>query len=60
MAGGTATRGGQARKREQASARESMDPQASAQMGEAIAESLPELVLESVADFMVLAVKTGS
>ena len=40
--------------REEAFARGSLDPEASCQMREAIAESLPELVLEPVADFMVL------
>lgn len=48
-----------AQAREQAFAGGSMDPQASAQMREAIAESLPELVLESVADFMVLPGRSG-
>ena len=43
-----------AQAREQAFAGESVDAQASQQMRDAIAESLPELVLESVADFMVL------
>ena len=43
-----------AQAREQAFAGEPLDPQANQQMREAIAESLPELVLESVADFMVL------
>ncbi|SEI40119.1 antibiotic biosynthesis monooxygenase family protein [Frateuria terrea] len=40
--------------REQAFAGPSADGEASRQMREAIAESLPELELESVADFMVL------
>lgn len=40
--------------REEAFAVGSVDPEASRQMTEAIAESLPEVVLESVADFMVL------
>ena len=46
--------------REQAFAGGSLDPEASRQMREAIAESLPELVLESVADFMVLPAKNGT
>ena len=40
--------------RDQAFARESVDPEAGRQMRAAIAESLPEIVLESVSDFMVL------
>jgi heme-degrading monooxygenase HmoA len=40
--------------REQAFARGSVDADASCQMREALAESLPEIVLESVADVMVL------
>jgi heme-degrading monooxygenase HmoA len=40
--------------RELAFASAPVDAAASAQMREAIAESLPELVLESVSDFMVL------
>lgn len=40
--------------RAQAFAGASVDPEATRQMREAIAESLPELVLESVADFMIL------
>lgn len=40
--------------RDRAFAAGSVDPQAGQQMREAIAESLPELVLESVSDFMVL------
>ena len=46
--------------REQAFAGGPVDPEASLQMLEAIAESLPELVLESVADFMLLPVKHGT
>jgi hypothetical protein len=46
--------------RERAFEAGSVDPQASQQMREAIAESLPELVLESVSDFMVLPPKSGS
>ncbi len=45
-----------AQAREQAFAGAPLDPEASQRMREAIAESLPELVLESVADFMVLPV----
>jgi hypothetical protein len=33
---------------------ESVDPQASAQMRAAVAEQLPELVLQSIADYLVL------
>jgi hypothetical protein len=33
---------------------QSLDPVASAQMRDAVAESLPELVLESISDFLVL------
>ncbi len=44
--------------REQAFAGGSVDPEASRQMQEAIAESMPELVLESVSDFMILSPKT--
>ena len=40
--------------RDQALARESVDPEAGRQMRAAIAESLPEIILESVSDFMVL------
>jgi len=40
--------------RERAFAAGPLDPAASRKMREAIAESLPELVLEPVADFMVL------
>lgn len=43
-----------AQARDQALAGEALDPEASRRMREAIAESLPELVLDSVADFMVL------
>jgi len=39
--------------RDAAFAADSVDPQASARMAQAIAERLPELVLESVADFML-------
>ena len=49
-----------AQARERAFAAGSVDPEASRQMREAIAESLPELVLESVADFMVLPPKDGA
>jgi hypothetical protein len=49
-----------AQAREQAFARGSLDPQASRQMREAIAETLPEIVLESVADFMVLPPQDGT
>ena len=40
--------------RDQAFAGESVDPEAGRQMRAAIAESLPEIILESVSDFMVL------
>ncbi len=40
--------------REKAFAQGPVDPEARRQMVEAIAESLPELILESVSDFMVL------
>jgi hypothetical protein len=43
-----------ARARELAMAEGSVDPEATRQMRDAIAESLPELVLESVADYLVL------
>lgn len=46
--------------REQAFAAGSIDPEAGRQMRGAIAESLPELVLESVSDFMVLPPKHGA
>ena len=46
--------------REQAFAQGSVDPEASRQMKEAVAESLPELVLESISDYMVLPVKSGT
>ena len=49
-----------AQAREQAFAGAALDLEASRQMREAIAESLPELVLESVADFMVLPPKNGT
>ena len=49
-----------AQAREQAFAGAALDLEASRQMREAIAESLPELVLESVADFMVLPAKNGT
>lgn len=49
-----------AQAREQAFAGAALDLQASRQMREAIAESLPELVLESVADFMILPAKNGT
>jgi hypothetical protein len=39
--------------REAAFSGEPLDPEAMKQMSDAIAESMPELVLESVADFMV-------
>ncbi|QNM99025.1 antibiotic biosynthesis monooxygenase [Chitinimonas koreensis] len=45
--------------RSQAFERAPIDPEASRRMREAIAESLPEIVLESVADFMVLPASTG-
>ena len=38
----------------------SVDPAASAQMRAAVAESYPELVLESVADFLVLPREAGT
>lgn len=37
-----------------------VDPLASEQMAQAIAERLPEIVLESVADFMLPIVKDGT
>ena len=40
--------------RDEAIALESVDPEAGRKMRAAIAESLPEIILESVADFMVL------
>ena len=40
--------------RDESFAREPVDPEASRQMRAAIAESLPEIILESVSDFMVL------
>jgi heme-degrading monooxygenase HmoA len=46
--------------REQAFANGSPDPEAAQKMRDAIAESLPELVLESVSDFMVLPPKGAS
>ena len=46
-----------AQAREQASARGSVDAEAGRQMAEAIIETLPEIVLESVADFRVLPLK---
>jgi hypothetical protein len=46
--------------REQALAGGSLDPAASREMREAIAESSPELVLESVSDFMVLPPRSGT
>lgn len=49
-----------AQARDQAFAGEALDPEASRRMREAIAESLPELVLESVADFMVLPPGNGA
>jgi hypothetical protein len=49
-----------AQAREQAFAGGSPDAEASQQMREAIAESLPELVLESIADFMVLPPTNGA
>jgi heme-degrading monooxygenase HmoA len=48
-----------AQAREQAFALDSVDPEAARRMAEAIAESLPEIILESVADFMVLHSKGG-
>jgi heme-degrading monooxygenase HmoA len=49
-----------AQARERAFALGSVDPQAARRMAEAIAESLPEIVLESVADFVVLPPKADS
>ncbi|PYT10006.1 MAG: antibiotic biosynthesis monooxygenase [Acidobacteria bacterium] len=49
-----------AQAREQAFAQGPLDAEASRQMREAIAESLPELVLESVADYMVLPPQNGT
>jgi len=46
--------------REQAFALESVDPEAGRQMVEAVAESFPEIVLESVSDLMVLPSKNGA
>ena len=46
--------------RDQAFARESVDPEASRQMRSAIAESAPEVILESVSDFMVLPAKNAA
>lgn len=46
--------------REQAFAQGSVDPEATRQMRDAVAESFPELVLESVSDYMVLPLKSGS
>ena len=46
-----------AQAREQSAARGTVDADAARQMAEAIAESLPEIVLEPVADFMVLPLK---
>jgi len=43
--------------RECAFAQGSVDPEASRQMKEAVLESMPELVLESVSDYMVLPAK---
>jgi heme-degrading monooxygenase HmoA len=49
-----------AKAREEAFALGSVDPQASLQMKEAVAESLPELVLESVSDYLVLPPQSGA
>ena len=49
-----------AQAREQAFAGGSPDTEAGRQMREAIEESLPELVLESISDFMVLPVSNGA
>ncbi|WP_140630513.1 antibiotic biosynthesis monooxygenase family protein [Methylibium rhizosphaerae] len=46
--------------REQAFAQASVDPGATRQMREAVAESLPELVLEAISDYMVLPPKNGT
>ena len=46
--------------RDQAFAREPVDLEAGHQMRAAIAESLPEVVLESVSDFMVLPAKNDA
>ena len=46
--------------RDQAFAREPTDPEASRQMRAAIAESAPEVILESVSDFMVLPAKNDA
>ena len=46
--------------REQAFVHGSVDEEASRQMREAVAESLPEVVLESVSDFMVLPMPPGT
>jgi heme-degrading monooxygenase HmoA len=46
--------------REQAFALESVDPEAARKMAEAVAERLPEIVLESVSDLMVLPSKNGA
>jgi hypothetical protein len=46
--------------REKAFSAEPIDPEAARQMQEAIAESLPELILEPVSDFMVLARHDGN
>lgn len=48
-----------ARARDEAFALAPVDPEASRQMAEAIAESFPDIVLESVADFMVSPPETG-
>jgi heme-degrading monooxygenase HmoA len=46
--------------RDDAFALGSTDPQASEQMAQAIAERFPDIVLESVADFMLPIVKAGT
>ena len=46
--------------RDDAFALDSVDPKASEQMAQAIAERLPEMILESVADFMQPIVKSGT
>jgi heme-degrading monooxygenase HmoA len=46
--------------REQAFAQGSVDQEATHRMRESIAESMPELVLESISDYMVLPAKNGT
>jgi len=57
---GTATQWPSAEAKAEGLARPSVDPEAWARMRGAIAESLPEIILEPIADFLVPLLRDGA